>query len=81
MEQKKCQMCGKLFAPTMGNQKYCNKECVRQALLMQRKKWRDKVRARPQYKKCENCGENYKPKFKGERFCTDKCRLKFFKLL
>ena len=64
---KKCAYCNKEFEPEFRNQKYCCKDCQKNAANARKRKKYEKIQ-------CQNCGKWFAPSKKTSKFCCDKCR-------
>ena len=86
MANKTCPICGETFTPPYAHQKYCGKECARQAYTAQKRIWernhaKSKLRSkRPLVvKTCANCHKEFTPTKRKQLCCCEVCRVERLK--
>lgn len=74
--EKVCVVCGKTFTPKANGQKYCSKECGRDAkLLNDRSRYAKYPKRKAQEEKtCQICGKTFSTVYGWQRYCSKECK-------
>ena len=65
-DEKACAVCGSIFTPINGMQKYCSRECARTGGNRRRKPGATNI--------CRTCGKEFKPSAQFKNYCSAECR-------
>jgi hypothetical protein len=75
-----CKICGRLFKPQHGRQKYCSDECKRKADAQRKQRERKAKTGSKSQSRCRQCGKLFTPSNKRQLYCTVECERKANKI-